>query len=282
MTEAGRKIIDLQRWPGGVGQGLRTRLRPGRIEVAGQGLDPNLQLFGSDPWGSPAATGLVLPTAPTTSAQQRYLVQLARISFNSPESAWLVGLRLYVSLFGFTSSGTVGPFEKEVTSPLWRFSLAGGNVSFHVMTVGRGYRDRRNPANSDSQVYMDSPGPGATLLYQTLGPYVPPNAGRPWGKPLHPSLGNIKDNRFPWRDDYAQISLAYPIPAPCDLVLCASVWQHDPGTISGTQNRPTLSAAQAAAASPEDAFWSAYDLVQYGRVAGSLIVAQEWGKEEEP
>lgn len=278
MSESA-KPLKLQSYPGGVGQGLRTRLRPGRIEVAPQGFDPNLQLVGSDPWGSPAATGLVLPTTPTTSAQGRYLVQLARISFNGPEQAWLVGLRLYVSLFGFTDDGK-GPYEKEVTSPMWRFSIGGGNVSFHVMSVPRGSRARRNPSNTDSLIYLDSPGAGACLLYQSLAPYVPPNAGRPWGKPLHPSLGNIKDNRFPWRDDDAQVALCYPIPAPCDLVLYASVWQHDPG--DGGGNKPTLTSAQAAAACPEDAFWAAFDDVVYGRIAGSLIVAEEWGKEEAP
>lgn len=286
--ERGARLLKLQERPGGVAGGVRTHLRPGRIEVTTAGFDPNLQLIGSDPYNTSTYTGLVVPTTPTLSAQTRYLFQLARISFNNPESAWLVGLRLYASLFGFDDGGN-GPYELEITSPMWRFVLGGGNISFHVMVLGKRWMDRRNPANRDSVIYLDSPGNSA-LLYQGVSPlfqpppaalYVPPNAGRPWGKPLASDLGNIHDNRFPWREDHSEESLCIPIPAPCDVVVYASVWQHDTN-FDGSTNKPNFSCSQFSAATPEDRFWATFHNVQYGRVAASLIFAEEYGKEYSP
>ena len=286
MEATERKLLMLQGRAGGVAQGLRTHLRPGRLSVTTVGFDPNLQLLGSDPWNSSSYSGLVIPAAPTLSAQTRYLYLLARIGFNTPESAWIRGLRLYASLTGTNDAGQV--FEREITSPMWRFSLGGGNISYHVMLIGKRWRDKRNPANRDSVIYLDSTSPA--LLYQGAPPlnlpppaaaYIPPNAGRPWGKPVHSDLSNIHDNRFPWRDDHAEESLNIPIPAMMDVAVFASVWQHDPGT-QGEPNSPTLTDAQFAAASPEDQFWSAFSNVQYGRVAASLIIGQEMGKQYEP
>ncbi|HTQ47936.1 MAG TPA: hypothetical protein VMI75_34500 [Polyangiaceae bacterium] len=268
----------LQKHAGGVAAGIRTHLRPGRAAVTTVGFDPNLQLVGSDPYNSPDYTGLVLPSTPTTSAQTRYLCQLARYSFNTPESAWIRGLRIYVGLFGYDEGGN-GPYELEVTSPMWRFSLGGGNVSFHLMAVPKTWRDTRNPLNGPSLMYLDSKG-GAALLYQTLAPYVPPNGGRPWGKPLQGDLGNFRDNRFPWRDDHAEEVLNIPVPAMHDAVLYASVWQHDTG--EDDTNKPDFNADQLAAAGPEDRFWASFSNVQYGRIAGSIIVGEEMGKQYEP
>jgi hypothetical protein len=279
MEAAERKLISLQGRAGGVAQGIRTHLRPGRLSVTTAGFDPNLQLLGSDPWNSSSYTGLIVPKTPTKTAQSRYLMQLARIGFNNPENAWIRGLRLYTSLFGYDSVGN-GPFELEITSPMWRFALGGGNISFHVQVIGKSWRSRRNPQNSDSFVYLDSTSPA--ILYQTFIPgpipvYIPPNAGRPWGKPVHSDLGNIHDNRFPWRDDTAETSLNIPIPAPCDVAVYASVWQHDPGIV-GALNVPTFSCSQFAASGPEDRFWATYNNVQYGRIAASLIIGEEMGK----
>ena len=278
MEAAERKLIALQGRAGGVAQGIRTHLRPGRLSVTTAGFDPNLQLLGSDPWNSSSYTGLVVPKAPTMSAQSRYLFLLARIGFNTPENAWIRGLRLYTSLFGYDSAGN-GPFELEITSPMWRFVLGGGNVSFHVQVLGKSWRSRRNPSNSDSVIYLDSTSPA--LLYQQKAsgfiPYLPPNAGRPWGKPVHSDLGNIHDNRFPWRDDHAETALNIPIPAPCDVAVYASVWQHATET-GGVPNVPVFSCSQFSASGPEDRFWATYNNVQYGRVAASLVIGEEMGK----
>lgn len=277
MQECGRKLIELQRRAGGAASGIRTHLRPGRFEVTTAGFDPFLQLVGSDPWNSSTYTGLVVPTTPTTTAQKRYLFQLARISFNVGETATLVGLRLYASLFGFDESGA-GPYELQILSPLWRFLLGGGNISWHVMVLPKTWRNVRNPANADSFIFLDSSGPA--LLYQDAVHYVPPNGGRPWGKPIAHDLGNMHDLRYPWRDSQVESELHIPIPPSSDVAVYASVWQHDPGS-EQMLNQPTFTSAQAAAASPEDRFWAAFTKVQYGRVAASLIFEEELGKQIE-
>jgi hypothetical protein len=271
------KVVKLSERVGGAGAAQRTHLRRGRYETSTVGFDQYTQLTGSDPWGTPNFTGLIVPESPTLTPQTRYLGLLARHSFNSPECAYLRGVRLYTSLFGFLGDDS-GPYELEITSPLWRFAFGGGNITFHVMVRGRGFRDRRNPANAPSFSFEDATGPA--WLYQSLAPtYVPPNAGRPWGTPLpNTDFGTIYDaGRHKWRSDQAERSMRVPIPAPCDLLLFASVWQHDPG-VGETQNRPTFTTAQAAAASPEDRFWAEFDFVQFGRVAGALIVEEEEAK----
>jgi hypothetical protein len=282
-----RKLISLQDVSGGVAAGIRTNLRDGRYEVTTAGFDPNLQLMGSDPWGSPTYTGLIVPTTPTFSAQTRYLMQLARISFNTPESAWMTGLRIYTSLFGYDQGGN-GPFELEIKSPMWRFAIGGGNISIHVMVIPKGWRDTRNPANAPSVIYLDSTGPA--LLYLTPPPtllapasiYTAPNAGRPYGRPISSDLGNIHDmGRFPWDLADAETSLRIPIPAPCDVAVYASVWQHATETSADppVPNVPNFSCSQFSASTPEDRFWATYANVQYGRIAASLIVSEDYGKE---
>jgi len=241
----------------------RHACRRGRFEVTTAGFDPNLQLSGGDPWGAPVFTGLVVPTTPTNlfvpASQGRYLFMLARFSPNYRTA--LVGLRQYASLFATLDSGEI--LEREIVSPMWRFPDA--NISWHVRLVPRGFRSTRNPLNADSVQFLDSVSPA--LLFQLLTPYVPPNAGRPWGKPLRSDLGNIHDLRYPWRDSQVELELHVPIPPNYDVAVYASVAQHDTSI-----DPPTLSTAQAAAASPEDAFWAAFGAnVQYGRVAASLI-----------
>lgn len=269
---AGAKLARLDRTPGGAAQAIDSCLRKGRWEVTTQGFDGNLQTIGSDPWASNAYTGLIVPTAPTVTAQQRYLFQLARASFNAPARARIVGLRMYASLVGYVEESTI-PFELPIVSPMWRFP--DGNISWHVMTVGKRWIDRRNPANTDSVVYQDAIG-GAALLYRVNagGVYEPPNQGRPWGRPLASDLGNIHDLRYPWRDSQVELELDIPVPDMVDVVVYASVWQHD--TSLGA---PSLGSTQQAAVAPEDRFWSTMTNVQYGRIAASLIFEEAWGKE---
>jgi hypothetical protein len=281
-----RRLIALADQVGGPAAGIRTHLRPGRIEVSTVGFDPNLQLMGSDPWGSPTYTGLIVPTAPTLSAQTRYLFQLARVAFNTPESAWLTGIRLYTSLFGYDQGGN-GPFELPITSPMWRFAIGGGNISFHLMVRSKNWRDKRNPANAPSVMYLDAGAPALLYLVPPPTPFVasvyaPPNAGRPYGRPIAHDLGNLHDaGRFPWVDDYAEMALNIPIPAPCDVVLYASVWQHATETSADppVANVPNFSCSQFSASTPEDRFWATYADVQYGRIAGALTISEEMGKE---
>ena len=141
---------------------------------------------------------------------------------------------------------------------------------------GKAY-ENRNPANTDGVIFQDSPAP--SLLYQTIaGPpfapttYTAPNGGRPWGKPIAASLGNIHELRYHSRTDQSERLLDVPIPVPCDVILFASVRQNDPTT------NPTLASgacAQFAVLSPEDRFLVAYSaFAQYGSIYGALAFSE--------
>lgn len=241
--------------------------RRGRWEVTSVGLDPNLQLVGGDPWGTSTYTGLVVPAASTSSlggARFRYLFMLARASFPFGCKARLKGLRLYASLRGQTDAGFVE--ELPITSPLWRFPDA--NLTFHVRVVPMRQIDTRNPLNADSLMFRDAVAP--SLLFQTLGPYSPPNGGRPWGKALAASLGTIHGLPYPWRDSQVELELDVPIPPGNDVAVYCSAAQHDTSV-----SAPTLTTQQAAAATPETAFWSAFTNVQYNRVAAGMTFEDE-------
>ena len=282
------KLIKLAHYPGGVAQGVRTRFYPGRHEIVPASLDPYIELLSSDPWGSPVGTGVLVPSTPTATfvpagaspAQYRYLFLLAREQFASGETgARLTGIRLYEELIA-TVAGTNGApnsvFRKEIESPLWH--PPDGNVSFSVMILPKTFRVTRNVQNTDSLMFRDSKGPA--LLFETFaGPqfaptaYTPPNAGRPWGKPLGSvSLGNMHDLRYRWRTGYLEQMLDIPVPVPCDVALFASVRQNDPLT---NPCAGILTACQLAALGPEDQFLTAFcGSAQYGRIAGSLVFSE--------
>ena len=269
------KLIRMQDRPGGAASGLRTELRPGRWAVTTAGFDPYLQLVGGDPWGTPTFTGLLVPQTPTplASPQLRYLFLLARAQFNPKERVKLVGLKLYADLMGFTAGEGVlagGPYFLPITSPMWR-GFPDANISFHVRVIAKTFRSHRNPLNAPGLMFRDSDTPAQ--LYETLAPYSPPNAGRPWGKPIASDLGNIHEMRYPWRDSQSETELDIPVPPTSDLGVFCSVAQHSP-----LIGQPTFTTAQAAAAAPEDRFWAAFSAVQYGRVAASMIFEEDWGK----
>lgn len=279
-------VIPLQRYPGGVDAGIRSKLDAGRYELVTAGPNNEFAFLGSDPWRTNAYTGLVVP--PTPSSQiggARYLFMLARASFGFGEQSYdkcgvrLVGIRQYAELIaripGRTSplSDSAGPpagstvvFRREIENPLWH--PPDGNISWHVMVLNNVYRDRRNPANADGFIYQDTKSPA--LLYQTAAPYSPPNAGRPWGTPLAASLGNIHELRYRWRGDESEYVLDVPLPVPCEVALFASVRQSDPA------RNPVLAdtnlTQQFEALSSEDQFLIAYaQFAQYGAIAGALV-----------
>jgi hypothetical protein len=273
-------LISLQREPGGVAAGIRTRLLSGRHEIVPATIDPSVALMGSDPFGAPVGTGVLVPATPTGSlvtagmppSQFRYLFLLAREQFNSGEQGVrLTGIRQYAELTANVPG--VGTFRKEIKSPIWH--PPDGNISWHVMTIPKTWQSTRNVQNADTLMFRDAYGPA--LLYETIvGPqftpstYTPPNGGRPWGKPLGTvSLGNIHDLRYRWRTGYLEQMLDIPIPLPCDVAFFASVRQNDPTTNPAASG---LTANQFTALSPEDQFLTAYSATaQYGRIAGSLV-----------
>jgi hypothetical protein len=288
MTAA--KLVQLQRMPDGVGASIRSVLYNGRDEIVTNGPSPEFGFIGSDPYNTNAYTGLIVPPTPSAAiGGARYLFVLARQSFSTGEQSAdrlgvrLVGIRQYAELIARlpartaplatgsgSATGSTVTFRKEITSPLWH--PLDGNISWHVMIINKVQRDTRNPANTDGVIYQDALSP--SLLYQTLGPYTPPNGGRPWGTPIGASLSNIHELRYPWRTTLSELTLDISIPVPCDVVLFASVRQNDPTT------NPVLSDAvtttqQFSALSPEDQFVVAYPtFAQYGAIAGSLVFDQ--------
>lgn len=282
-----RRLLDLQKDPNGVGYAIRTRLLSGRHEIVPATLDPSVALLGSDPWGSPVGTGVLVPTTPTATfvpvgaspSQYRYLFLIAREQFNSGEQGVrLTGIRQYAELTATVSGAT---FRKEIISPLWH--PPDGNISWHVMVIPKTRMVTRNVQNTDSLMFRDAYGP--SLLFETFaGPqfaptaYTPPNGGRPWGKPLaRVSLGNMHSLDYRWRQSQLEQTLDIPIPLPCDVALFVSVRQNDPSTNPAASS---LSANQFSALGPEDQFLTAYNTTaQYGRIAGSLVFDENLGED---
>ena len=144
------------------------------------------------------------------------------------------------------------------------------------MIIDKRQTDTRNPANSDGFIFRMSKSPA--LLYEVPAPYAPPNGGRPWGKPIKASLGNIHELRYGYRDQNAEYALDIPIQVPCDVALFASVRQNDPTTnpsLADPTNTP-----QFLALSDEDRFLVAYhQFAQYGVIAGALTFDQNLGED---
>lgn len=184
-------------------------------------------------------------------------------------------------------------FEKQITSPRWRFP--DGNISWHVMAL---QPNIPSPAflgglpvgvtgNITNQApgfsFVNNTGASSILSLGSSGSdskYTAPNGGRPFGVPLTPDLGNIHDMRWPWDSANSwHYSLDVPINAPCDIVLYASVQQ----TFPGGRNNPVVppspipgaASAGFGALGPEDQFMLTFPATsQYWRVAGALVFAE--------
>lgn len=299
MSSRSDNVIELRKYPGGAAAGVRSVLCNGRFEVSTAGPNSEFGFVKSDPYKTNAGTGLVVPSTPSASiGNVRYLFLLAWASFGAGENngsfqgARLVGIRQYAELVARLPARTAplatgsGPatgstvtFRKEITSPLWH--PQDGNISWHVMVIPKGQRDTRNPANTDGFIFQTATSPA--LLYQTGAPsgagYTPPNGGRPWGKAIGSSLGNIHDLRYRWREEDSEYALDIPIPVACDVALFASVRQNDPSLNPVFAEGVNLT-QQFMALGPEDQFVSAYPTVaQYGVIAGALIFDQNIGSD---
>ena len=299
MGDPADNVIRMRGRRGPLAAGIHTALCSGRDEIVTNGPNPEFQFIGSDPYNTNVGTGLVVPTTPSADVgDARYLFLLARQRFSTGEQSYsrkgvrLVGIRQYADLVARIPAGTnppfqpdIGPatgstvtFHREIKSPLWH--PPDGNISWHVVVINNGQRDTRNPQNADGLIYQDPLSPA--LLYQTITgtafaptAYTAPNGGRPWGKPIGASLGNIHDLRYPWRSNLAEYPLDIPIPTPCDVLLFASVRQNDPAV------NPTLTdCTSLGALSEEDQFLVVYNnYAQYGTIAGSLVFDQNIGED---
>lgn len=283
-------VLRLRDYPGGVGTGLRTALCSGRYEIVGAGPNAEFGFIGSDPYNTNAYTGLVVPATPSASiGGARYMMQLARVRFQAGEKGVrLVGIRQYAELVaripagtsplateGGSPTGSTVTFRKEIRQPLWH--PPDGDISWHVMVTNIVQRDSRHPANSDGFIFQDAKSPA--ILFQVPAPYAPPNGGRPWGRPIAASLGNIHELRYAWRDQNSEYSLDIPITVPCDVSLVATVRQNDPATNPSLADGATTT-QQFVALSEEDRFLVAYSaFAQYGVVAGALTFDQNLGED---
>jgi hypothetical protein len=300
MKSSVAKLVKLQSVAGGVAQGLRKALYNGRYEIVTAGPNAEFGFIGSDPYGTQAYTGLVVPSTPTAAlGGNRYLMLLARASFQggeqSPDNrgARLVGVRMGAELVARIpartgplatgsgpATGSTVTFRQEIVQPLWH--PFDGNISWHVMIINKVTRDTRHPQNTDGAMFQDSTSPA--LLFQTLtGPptaptvYTAPNGGRPWGTAVQ-GLGTIHELRYRSRTDQTERTLDIPVVPPCDICLFASVRQNDPTTNPSLAD--TVVTQQFNALSAEDQFVVAYSTyAQYGSIWGGLAFADNLGRD---
>ena len=290
--ERTNNVVHLQRHADGVAAGLRSRLCNGRDEIVTAGPNSEFAFIGSDPYNTNAYTGLVVPPTPSAAiGGARYLMLLARASFNPGEKGVrLVGIRQYAELVARIPAGAPplseatpppGPplgstvvFRQEIKQPLWH--PPDGDISWHVMVINKVSCDTRHPSNTDGFIFQDAKSPA--LLFQVPAPYAPPNGGRPWGKPLAASLGNIHELRYRSRTDQSERVLDVPLPLPCEIGLFVSVRQNDPATNPQLAD-PTVT-QQFVALSNEDRFLVAYAaFAQYGVIYGGLTFDQNLGED---
>ena len=277
--------------------------RGGKSEIATVQVDPYLQGAapqGGDAFGGNVSTGIVLPqTVGAPAVTGRFLCLLAYASFQQGRRVRLTGIRQYLSIGSAqtTDAGVTTYFEKQVTSPIWRFP--DGNVSWHVMALPPNPPKpaflAALPTNVTGNIGNQLPGfafvntrtPAILSLTSAAdnaradgAAYTPPNGGRPYGQPLTPDLGNIHDVRWPWNSANSwHYSVDVPLRPPCDVALYVSVKQ----TNVLTRNNPVLpEGVSASVLSPEDQFYLAFanatetsSGAAYWRVAGALTFAEQ-------
>jgi hypothetical protein len=246
-------------------------------EISTNSFDPSFQLSSSDPSGGGINTGLLIPSAPSTRTNNRYLFAVAGAGFGASSRGRVRGIRQYATIGATTSQSTTEPpetfdyynVETPITTPTWRF--ADGSISWHLMRVPIGRKTKANHLNGSGLAHRYAR--QDALIYETLAPYVAPFDGQPQGTTLCPSLGCWHDLRFPWQSSHAWESVDIPFEGPCQIVLFASVWQTNPAT------RTTLNLGDSPAIGlpPEENFILALGdfAVNYRRIAGSLIF-DEW------
>lgn len=271
----------------------RTR----RIEIASYGVDETRQLSGTSPFGGSAWVGLRVPTLATaalTPAGQprrsfRYLFNGASFSIGAGVKAKVVGYRQYHEIgFLVTDGSGVRAITLPVTTPGWAFPDA--TVSWHFRLLGPPNAQGLpsfTPAPQNGQNLIKGWATGPALLYQTitlpaadpyyvdLTAYVPPNGGRPFGRPLtdHPQASNLLGLATDWRTPDAWGSLDVDVSGPDTVAALISVAQTDPTTYPAL---PFTAAQAGIGVSPEDAFLANAILgsahaIQW-RVGVSLIV----------
>ena len=272
----------------------RTR----RIEIASYGVDETRQLSGTSPFGGSAWLGLRVPTLATSTLTPagkprgsfRYLFNGASFSVGPGAKARIIGYRQYheIGFLAGTPTGGLRPVTLPVTTPGWAFPDA--TVSWHFRLLGGPNAQGLplfTPAPQNGQNLIKGWATGPALLYQTitrpagdpyyvdLTAYVPPNGGRPFGRPLtdHPQSSTILGLATDWKTPDAWGSLDVEVSGPDTVAALISVAQTDTGAYP---NLPFTSAQAGVGVTPEDSFLANAILgsahaIQW-RVGVSLIV----------
>lgn len=234
---------------------------PNIVEVSSAAWDRDLTGIGSTPWqGDLGSTGVRVPTAPTTSPNNRYLIRLCGVEIPVGFSILIRGLRQFASLrHTETINGLPLIIERPIVTPLWRF--LDGNISWHLRIQKQQFAPLQfdsvqAPGTDPSQRNLDS----ALLYVPPLVPYVAPGNGLPPGEAVG-QLGTFRDIRFPWDD--VNWTMSALVPGPGSVVFYASVFQ--PSFV----DRPLYPSV--AGVVPEDQFLSNFRDARYGRVAGAMI-----------
>jgi hypothetical protein len=281
-----------------IGNRILSALKPKRVEFTSKGIDEALQGVGSDAYGGLLWPGMRIPALATPNPEHRYLFLLCSFTLSDGDTARIIGLRNGWSM-GFdqvTNAGGTGETHRIVEQWVQNPTFKGPdfNVSWHLRKLTINEPRRPNPSlvvdpvvgflNSTAFKTSDTP----ALLYNTIGGaagnpfytaltgYVPPNHGRPWGKPLA-GLGTFHDIKADWSNPDAWHALDIPIVGPARIALYASVRQGNP---SGRTNLtvPTSSMADfPLGLSLEEQFiakWTTPGVIAW-RVGGALAVRFE-------
>jgi len=236
------------------------------VEVSSSSFDPDRAGIGSSPYiGDMAMTGVRVPSAPTTSQSNRYLIRLCAVHIPNKCAIILHGIRQAATIRCEQVDAECNTIatELEVTSPFWSFS--DGNISWHlmlqrsVMTALVSDPNQQPGTDPNLSGALDS----ALIYTPPLTPYTAPNAGIPPGDQLE-WLGVWRDIRYPWEN--TDWRLHQIVRGPFNLVFYASVHQPDP------TGRVVATPADRGALRPEDRFLATFREAIYGRIAGALIV----------
>lgn len=245
-----------------------------RVEIVSRAWSEEKLGIGSAPWiGDVSDTFLSVPQTATTDQSHRYLFRLASAALAPGRAAVLCGIRQYADLrvLGNAAIECVQvPVYRQIRTPSWSFLDA--NISWHLrwepMLYSRTTPQIVDPAQTPD-MSTSLKGDSSALLIQSLGPYVPPNAGMPPGGPVE-HLGTWNDLRYSW--DNTSWDLHIPLHGPGRLVLYCSVHQTNPDTRCPIG----VPAAGYGVLGPEDAFVAGYEGeeldVFYGRVGGALVL----------
>ena len=110
-----------------------------RVSVYTSSPNPLNRFVGSGPTlGDLGDTGIILPAAPTTSQLTRYLVRLCGIRLLPDCKAVIRAIRQYVTIgaevpLSDDSSAKFYVFEKQITTPTWKFS--DGNIAWFLQKM---------------------------------------------------------------------------------------------------------------------------------------------------